>query len=247
MHDLAFQVPVLFAAGVVTAVVNVLAGGGSMISLPVLIFVGLDPVTANGTNRIAIVAQNATAVAGFQRQRVNDYPLSLRLAAAAVPGALLGAWLASRFSSAAFKDVLAAVLVASVIALFLPQRRDAGGTGSAHPLALYPAMFAIGLYGGFIQVGVGFLFMLGIQRLLRLDLVRVNVHKVLIVLLYTIPALLIFVWMGKVNWPLGLALGAGNASGAWVATYFAVRGGEHWIKVVVAVVVVVMAIKLFIE
>lgn len=248
MHSFALQVSALFGAGLIAGIINVLAGGGSMLSVPALIFAGLDPVTANGTNRIAIAVQNATAVGGFQQQNLNDFPVSLKLAAAAVPGALLGAYLASQFSNNAFKHVLAGVLVISVIALFLPLRRtDAGGDiHQAHPAVLYPVLFGIGLYGGFIQVGVGFLFMAGLQRVLRLDLIRVNVHKVLIILLYTLPALAVFLWMGEVNWPLGLALAVGNASGAWIATRLAVRGGERWIKGLVAVVVVAMAIKLFI-
>lgn len=248
MHTFALQAAALFGAGLIAGIVNVLAGGGSMLSVPALIFAGLDPVTANGTNRIAIAIQNATAVGGFQQQKMNDLPASLKLAAAAVPGALLGAYLASQFSNNVFKHVLAGVLIISVIALFLPIRRpNAGGDiHHAHPAVLYPVLFGIGLYGGFIQVGVGFLFMAGLQRVLRLDLVRVNVHKVFIILLYTLPALAVFVWMGEVNWPLGLALAVGNASGALIATRMAVRGGERWIKGIVAVVVVAMAIKLFI-
>ena len=75
-------------------------------------------------------------------------------------------------------------------------------------------MVGVGFYGGFLQVGVGFLLMASMRRLLKLDLVRVNMHKVFIVLIYTLPALLIFMYNRNVDWVYGLNLAAG---GAWSA------------------------------
>src|SRR5699024_1124805 len=142
--------------------------------------------------------------------------------------------------------VLVIVLIGSAIALFAPSRHHADGEPPPHPWLIHPVMFLIGLYGGFIQVGVGIAFLAGMQRVLRLDLVRVNVHKVLITLLYALPALAVFWWMGEVDWRLCLVLAAGTATGGWLATQIAVRGGERWIKALVAVVVVGMSLKLLI-
>lgn len=244
MPDPVLSLPVLFLTGIVAGIVNVLAGGGSSLCLPVLIFAGLDPVTANGTNRIAIAAQSVSAVGGFQKQRLNNFPVSLKLASTAVPGALIGAFLATRIDNDTFRYVLVAVLIGSAVALFAPQKHNPDGTASVHPLLLHPVMFLIGLYGGFIQVGVGIAFLAGMQRVTQLDLVRVNAHKMVITLLYTLPALAIFWWMGEVNWPLGLALAVGTTTGGWLGSQIAVRGGERWIKTLVAVVVVGMSLKL---
>ena len=245
--NLPLQTALLFGTGVAAGIINVLAGGGSMLSVPVLIFLGVDPITANGTNRVAIAVQNATAIYGFRQQRMSDFGLSFKLAAFALPGSLLGAFLASQMSTGFFQRILSVILVLSVIALLMPTRAapESEDLPTWRRVLSYPLMFGIGFYGGFIQIGVGFIFMAGLQRLLRMSLVRVNVHKVLIIFVYTLPALGIFVWMGQVDWLLGIALAVGTATGAWIATRLAVRGGERWIRVVVAVAVVLMAAKLF--
>jgi len=245
---LPLQTALLFATGALAGVINVLAGGGSMLSVPVLIFLGVDPITANGTNRVAIAVQNATAVYGFHRRDVSDFSMSLRLALAAVPGAALGALIASHMDTTNFQRVLSLVLILSVIALFLPSpvAPESRQLPVWRRVLAYPALFGIGFYGGFIQIGVGFIFMAGLQRLLRLSLVQVNMHKVFIVLCYTLPALAVFLWRGQVNWILGIALAAGTATGAWAATHLAVRGGERWIRLVVGVAVVLMSVKLLV-
>jgi uncharacterized membrane protein YfcA len=109
---------------------------------------------------------------------------------------------------------------------------------------IYPALFGIGFYGGFLQVGVGFLFMAALYHLVRLDLVFVNMHKVFIILVYTIPALLIFTITGNVNWKFGLILAAGNALGAWWGAHAAVKGGEKIIRIILAIAISIMAFKL---
>ena len=109
---------------------------------------------------------------------------------------------------------------------------------------IYPVMFGIGFYGGFIQAGVGFLFMAALYHILKLDLVHVNMHKVFIVMVYTIPALCIFVFTGNVNWILGLCLAVGNSFGAWWGAHFAVKGGEKIIRYILAVAILIMALKL---
>ncbi len=238
----------LFGVGTVAGILNVTAGGGSMITVPILIFLGVDPLVANGTNRIAIVVQNLFAVAGFKRQGKSNFRKTLRLAAAAVPGALIGAVIAAHVSSAAFKSVLPAVLLFSSATLFIPASRLENlrmrSEGSWLP---YVALFFIGMYGGFVQIGVGFLFMAGLRGLLAMDLVSVNSHKVAIVLLYTVPALGIFLLSGQVDWLLGLLLGAGTATGAVLGTRITVRAGDKWIRLIVALAVLAMTTKLIIE
>jgi len=109
---------------------------------------------------------------------------------------------------------------------------------------VYLSMIGIGFYGGFIQVGVGFIIMAAIQNLMKLNLVFVNMHKVFIVLLYTIPALLIFVLTGDVDWVLGLSLAVGNAIGGWWAVKFSVKKGEKFIRYVLIAAILIMSVKL---
>lgn len=236
----------VFGAGLAAGFLNVMAGGGSLLTLPILMFLGLPAAMANGTNRVAILVQNVAAVASFRQAGRSDIRTGLVLAAYTLPGAVAGAVLAIRISETAFRMVLAGVLVLAVFGLLLPLRRRGPSTetrpriGAATALALV----GIGLYGGFLQAGVGFLFMVVIHQMLKLDLIAVNVHKVFIVLIYTVPALLVFVVSGNVEWITGFVLAGGNAAGAVVGTRVSLRGGERSIKVVVAVALVLMAVRL---
>ncbi|MFQ5570183.1 MAG: sulfite exporter TauE/SafE family protein, partial [Rhodothermales bacterium] len=230
----------------VAGVINVMAGGGSTLTLPTLIFLGLDGATANGTNRVAIVLQNLFATLSFRQEKVSRVRQTLMFAVCALPGALLGALVAVRISDEWFQRILGIIMIGVVISMLF-SRSDASKPTTPEGTDtwwIYPALFGIGFYGGFIQVGVGFLFMAAFYHLMRMNLVFVNMHKVAVVLLYTIPALLIFAWTGHVDWKLGLSLALGNAFGGWWAAKLAVRKGEKVIRYVLVVAVLIMAIKI---
>jgi len=212
-----------------------------------LIFLGLDGALANGTNRVAIFVQNVFAVASFRKREFHEFKLSGKLSLLTLPGAVIGSFLATKTSGVLFERILGVVLIFIVISMFF-SRNYAKGNRDQEKLTnwlIYPALFGIGFYGGFLQVGVGFLFMAALYHLLKLDLIRVNMHKVFIVLIYTIPALGIFLVTGNVNWKLGLSLGAGSGLGAWFGARASVKGGEKLIRIVLAVAILVMALKLF--
>jgi len=238
--------PVLLAVtGIAVGFINVMAAGGSLISMPVLIFLGLEPAMANGTNRVAILVQNITAVSSFRTQGYSDARRSLGLAACTVPGAIAGAFAAVVVDPILFKRILGVVLMAAVILILC--RRPASPqneSGAERPMLAHLAMVGVGFYGGFLQAGVGFLIMPILYQLLRLDLVRVNMHKVFVVGGYTLPALLVFAGRGKVWWLGGAALAVGNALGAWLATRVTISYGERAIRVVFVGAVIAMGLKL---
>ncbi len=240
--------PLLAVAGVAVGFLNVTAGGGSLISMPLLIFFGLEPAMANGTNRVAILIQNITAVSSFKNLGYAEWRLSLGLALCTIPGAVAGAFAAIVVDPELFKRILGIVLVASVI-LILRKKSLSGNEGErkAHPLQAHLAMVAVGFYGGFIQAGVGFIIMPVLYGLLNLDLVRVNMHKVFIIGIYTIPALIVFAAKGQVWWVGGAALAVGNAFGAWIATRVTVSRGEKVIRVVFIASAITMGIKLILS
>ena len=239
------DVLILFGVGLLAGTINVMAGGGSTLTLPTLIFLGLDAATANGTNRVAIALQNIFATLSFRQEKVSRFRQSLTFALWAMPGAVVGAIVAVRISDAWFQRILGIVMIAIVISMMIPRRRGKETTPEGiKSWWIYPVLFGIGFYGGFIQMGVGFLFMAAFYHLLRMNLVFVNMHKVVVILLYTGPTLLIFAWTGHVDWVLGLCLAAGNALGAWWAAKLAVRKGEKLIRYVLIVAVLIMAAKI---
>ena len=237
----------LFVVGSIAGFINVNAGGGSTMTLPTLIFLGLDSTLANGTNRVAILIQNIFAISSFRKQKVHQFSESLKLSYITLPGAIIGALVSIRISDEWFQRILAVVMIGIVVTMFIPRTKKTYQddlSKSEHKWLIYVVLFFIGFYGGFIQVGVGFLFMAALYHLLKISLVHVNMHKVFIVLIYTIPSLAVFALSGNINWIFGFSLAAGNALGAWFGVKALVKGGEKLIRCVLALAIVIMAGKL---
>ncbi len=236
---------ILFFAGSIAGFINVNAGGGSTLTLPILIFLGLDGAVANGTNRIAIFIQNASAIYSFKRENYSNFKLSFKLSIFTLPGAILGSILAVNLDNEVFKKILAIVMVGIIVTMLIPRKKiEIKDNNEKLNIPTIIAMTGIGFYGGFIQVGVGFLLMASLHYLMKLNLILVNMHKVFVVLIYTFPALLVFIFTGNVNWIFGLSLAAGNAFGAWWAAKFAVKKGEKLIKVILIGAILIMSSKL---
>ncbi len=237
----------LFGVGSIAGFINVMAGGGSTVTLPILILLGLDPSLANGTNRLGIMAQNLSAVISFRQEKYHDFKLSLKLTAFTLPGAIAGAIIATRIGDELFQKILGYVLIVVTISLFLrktnQKKTDARRDGKTSWL-IYPVMVALGFYGGFVQLGVGIVFMASLFHLMKLDLIRTNMHKVFIIFIYTIPAFLIFLITGNVEWKFGLTLAVGMAFGAWWSAKVSVKKGEKVIRVILSVALLWMALTL---
>ncbi len=244
-----YHYPLLILVGFVVGFINTIAGGGSLISLPVLIFLGLPPSVANGTNRVAVVIQNAMGTAGFASKGVSTFPFNLYLGVAALFGALLGAYIAVDIKGETFNRILAIVMVVVVlIILFKPKMKlyemQELITGK-HKWIGTIAFFFFGIYGGFINAGLGFIIILFLHYVNKMSLVRANATKVVVVLIYTVAALAVFVWNDKVWWQVGLVLAIGNGTGAWIASRISVRRGDGFIKTFLVVMVVVLSVKLW--
>ena len=239
----------LIATGFAVGFVNTVAGGGSLLSLPVLIFLGLPPSVANGTNRVAIVIQAALATAGFKSKGVSTAPFNIYLGIAAFFGAIIGAYIAVDVNGETFNKILAGIMVAVVlIIIFKPKMKLAEMqerlTGKYLWIGMI-AFFLFGIYGGFINAGLGFIIILFLHYVNHMTLVRSNATKVAVVLIYTIAALAVFVFNDKVNWKVGLILAIGNGSGAWLASRVSVNKGDGFIKTFLIIMVLIMAVKLW--
>jgi uncharacterized protein len=251
-HNPALQVAALLCVGVAAGFVNVVAGGGSLLSLPLLIFLGLPETTANGTSRLAILTQSISAVTAFQRAGRVDRVLLLRCSGPALLGASAGAYAATQVANDSFRVILGWVMLGCAAFVVVNPRLAPAGEGVPVQPRLsrawvWPTLFAIGLYGGAVQAGVGYLALAGLVSLLRVDLVQANVLKTVLTGLYTPIALAIFLWHGQVDLWLGLVLSAGQALGGWLGAAATLQRGERFIRITLALVVIASGLKLLLD
>jgi uncharacterized membrane protein YfcA len=242
-----FELLALSAAAFVASVLNVIAGGGSFLTLPLLIFFGLPSVEANGTNRLGVLAQNVGGVWGFHRHGVLDWRRARRASLPALGGAALGTWLALKVGDQEFRRILATLMVVITLWTLLDRKGQAAAALARvrHRDLLLGAGFALaGIYAGFVQAGVGF-FILALTTVSGLDLVRGNAVKLLVVLATTCLSLGLFAWAGKVEWVAGAALAVGSLAGSVVGVRLTVLKGHGWVRGVVTVAIVVFAVKLW--
>ncbi len=240
----------LFLAGVGAGFINVVAGGGSLITLPLLtIYFGLPPTVANATNRIGIFSQNVFGVLGFRSKGVSAWPYSLYLGISAAIGAFFGAGISLDIPEDIFKKIIALVMVMVVLTIIFQKKPGVNGLiermTSRYKVGGIIAFFFIGIYGGFIQAGAGFFIMAALTGINRFSLVKTNSAKVLIVLVYTIASLGVFIFAGIVDWGYAIVLALGTSLGGWTASRWSVDKGDVWIKRLLVVMVIILAIKLW--
>ncbi|WP_078120733.1 sulfite exporter TauE/SafE family protein [Thiosocius teredinicola] len=242
-----WQILILALVGILAGWLNVMAGGGSLLTVPIMLFMGIPGPVANGTNRIAILAQNVTAVTTFKRRGYADFKLGLSLAAAAALGALGGASVGVKLQGEWFDRVVALVMIAVLILMATGHDKVKPTDTAQQPKNLvwgHVLMIGAGFWGGFIQIGVGFILMPILHKVMGLDLVRVNMHKVFIVLVYTVIALAVFASQLELLWWTGLGLAVGNSIGGWLGAHTTISHGETLIRRVLYVALSAFIIKL---
>lgn len=239
---------IVIFVGFVAGFINTLAGSGSLLTLPLLIFVGLPANVANGTNRIAILLQNVVGVTTFKRKKIFEFKEGYLLAIPAVAGSIIGAQIAVGLNEEVMRKTIGGLLlIMFFIILYKPDRWLKGEKGNivGKPTFLQMVIFFfIGIYGGFIQAGVGFFLLAGLVMGAGVDLVKANALKLFIALIYTIFALTIFMIHNQVDYKIGLVLAGGNMVGAFVAAKFAINWGAKFVRYVVLVVIILSAAKL---
>lgn len=247
--DFQFEYLLLIPVGFIAGFLNTVAGGGTLLTLPTLIFMGLPASLANGTNRIAILVQTFTAVRGFKSKGVSTYPFSMYLGISALAGSFIGAKLAIDVEGILFNRILAVIMVMVLVTIVLKPKMKYKDiiektTGKSLYIALF-IFFFLGIYGGFINAGIGFLMLLILPYVNGLSLLKSNVTKVFVVFVYTIGAVIVFALEDKINYTMALILTIGNASGAWFASRWSVKKEDKVIQLFLIVTVSSLAIKLW--
>ena len=235
---------VLIAAGAAAGFINALAGGGSAITIPILTeMVGIN--TANGTNRVAILLANLTAIAGYQKGEAVPWRRVSVLLLPTVIGAAAGAWLSTITPPDVLRMVFAVVLLlvaASVVVR--PSRWLEDREAALHEPWRSIVFFGIGFYGGFVQAGVGFILLAGLVLGAGMNLVNGNAAKVVLVAAYSPIAILLFARASQVDLAIGAVLAVGQMSGAWAGSRLAVLKGAAWIRWVLVAAALVAAARL---
>jgi uncharacterized membrane protein YfcA len=241
---------VVVAVGIVAGIINTLAAGGSLLTLPVLMALGLPPNMANGTNRIAIFLQNVVGVRQFHKEKVMDFPSGFKVGIPAAAGAIAGAFIAVNLNDEVMNLAIAGVMILVFFLILLKPNRWINSHETHPPIPYWVQVivfFFVGVYGGFIQAGVGFFLLTSLVLGSGFELVKANALKLLIILLYTPLALLIFFMNGDVNLWIGLVLAVGNMTGAWIGTKIAVKWGAVLIRYFVLVAILVASTKLILD
>lgn len=232
-------------AGFATAFINVMAGGGSAVSLMVLLPL-LGPVEANATNRVAILFANILGTSNFARKKLVPWRMSSGLIIPALIGTGAGAWVATEVSPETIRTAFGVVLIGVALSVLL--KPSAWLSEQVEPRlgrwGRAVAFLAIGFYGGFIQVGVGFLLIGGLVLGCGLDLVKGSAAKMFLIAVFTALAVLIFVWADQINWTVGLVMAIGNSIGAYLGTRLAMEKGARLIRWLLAIASVAVAIRM---
>jgi uncharacterized membrane protein YfcA len=239
----------LMIAGVVAGWVNTIAGGGSLLTVPALMWYGLPVDVANGTSRVAVLVQGATAVYGFLREGKLETRLLWPIALPSVVGAALGAYVATLIPNEVLTPLVVATLIIMAATMFLQPGKFAPPEGAepvdprGRPKAL-GALLLAGFYGGFLQAGVGILLLFVFARLLGIDLVRGNGLKVAVIFIYSLVVVAIFAASARVAVVSGGILAAGQMAGALLGVRFTVRMGQAAVQKVLFAVIVLVALAL---
>ncbi|MCS5613474.1 MAG: sulfite exporter TauE/SafE family protein [Candidatus Poribacteria bacterium] len=249
-----FKHAILVTTGICSGFISSMAAGGSLLTLPVLIFLGLDgPTVANGTNRVALVIQNAFGIASFRRKGISDFRYGILISVPTVCGVIIGTLLVIQLgtvdkSSIIFNRILAGIMIIVLaITIFNPLKKlqsSKENLSSSRKVLAALIFFFLGIYIGFIQAGVGFMIIMTITTVNGFSLVRTNALKMFVVFFGTLIALLIFVIEGHVDWGLGLALAGGNSIGVSIGSHWAVAKGDKTIRIILVCSILVFSARL---
>lgn len=246
--DLIYWV-LLLAGGVAAGVVNTLAGGGTLITVPLLVLVGLSPNVANGTNRVAVLVQSVVATWAFHRRGYTGVRLSATVLPSGLVGAAIGAYLSTQLSGAAFRQIFGVAML-PLAALIFSRRKGLTTLGQEHrgepkgSVQLAVAFFAVGAYAGFIQAGVGIIALAALTLIGGFDLRQGNAVKVFTVAVFTAVAVVFFALESQIALGHGLALAAATGLGGYLGTLAAVKRGDRWIRWAVVASCIGLSVKM---
>jgi len=237
-----YEAVLLLVGGAFAGAVNAMAGGGSMLTVPLLVLAGVPGVVANGTNRVGILTSNVSSLQSYRSEGVEIPKRLAPIIAPAIIGSLVGSYGISQLTDETFERVFGLIMIPLILlTIFKPKVQAEDQTWST-PVTV-AVFFGIGLYAGAIQAGVGLVLLAALSRS-GFDLITANVVKVIFIFFATCIALPVFIYQGDVRWIPAVLLALGLTIGGWVGAKFAVRGGDKWIRIVMVIAAIALALKL---
>jgi uncharacterized membrane protein YfcA len=237
----------LIIAGIIAGFINTLAGSGSLLTLPLLMFIGLPANIANATNRIGIFFQSAVGTFSFKNHKVFEFKEGVWFAIPATIGSFMGAIAAVNLETRLMQIIIGGLLFFMFfIVLYRPEKwiQEQTGKIESKPKSWQIIIFfVIGLYGGFIQAGVGFMLLAGLVLGAGINLTKANALKVFIVFIYTSVALIVFIVNKQIAYLAGFVLAFGNMIGAYIATKVAIKQGPKVVRIILLVILFLSALK----
>lgn len=240
---------ILISSGLIVGFINTLAGGATIISMSILMWLGLPISVANGTNRVAVFFQTLFSVNSFRQQKVLDMRKSLLVGIPTVIGSVVGSFIAVKLDEDIVQTAFAIIMI--IMLFFVIFKPSVWLKGNQELVVQkvkwinYPIFFLIGVYGGFLHVGVGYYLLAAIVLGLGFDLMRANAIKNMLVWLYVPFSMILFIINDQVMWKYGLVHAIGNIIGALLAAKLAVKKGAEFIRVIMVVVIVVSLLNIF--
>ncbi len=233
----------LVIGGLFAGAINTVAGGGSMLTVPLLVLAGVPGNAANGSNRVGILTSNVAAVATFRRLGVDGLRHASRVVVPVVLGGFIGSFAVGRIlDDAAFERVFGLLMIPLVI-LSVRRPSNASGDRAWSTTKVVIVFLLIGIYGGAFQAGVGLVLLAALTRS-GFDLVMSNSIKVIVNTAVTVVALPVFILSGDIAWAPALVLAAGFVVGGWLGAQASFRGGEVLIRRVMVVAALALAGRL---
>mgnify|MGYP006126102591 CR=1 FL=1 len=243
------EIVLLAFVGLAAGIINTLAGGGSAFTLPVLIFLGLPPSIANGTNRVVIVVQSLIGSLGYRSKGVSTFPFNIYLGISASFGAVIGALIAIEIDDKLFNRILAIVIITIGVMIIVNKNRvDSKLIEKINGKYLFFSIiifFFLGIYGGFLNAGIGIVIMFILNRFNGLNLIKTNATKVVLITIYSTVALIVFAYNNSIDWEKGLWMALGTVYGAWWSSRWSVKKGDKVIRISMLIMIIIIAIKLW--
>lgn len=244
-----FEILLLIGTGLLAGFLNVVAGGGSLITLPVLIFLGVPSTMANATNRLGLFFQNIFSVSGFRSKGVGVFPFTYWVAISSCAGSLVGSLIAVDIPDGVFNRMLAIIMIlVMIVTVFKPgfgKKNESGLFSPRRNTISIVLFFFVGIYGGFIHAGVGFLKIALLSLIHGLPMAKVNSIKVFVALCYTGVAMVVFIYNDMILWIYGFALATGTSAGGWIASRWSTGVDDKYIRIFLLITVTALAIKLW--